>query len=199
MDGQSFLDGVRDDHETALSRLGSSKAVYALTGGEMNGETVKAATARETAALADVLTDWTGDADGDAATLFEDVAAFASEHADGGAGDSVAVANGLRGHDGDVARVGALAGGLLVLGKLSEQLVGFFIGDADRKAADSFREFRSEVESHRDDAADLLSTLCADDDDLALAKSAADDAVEAAYDWYVETLEGMGVKPKNVC
>lgn len=207
MDGQSFLDDLRSDHETALSRLGSSKSVYALTGGEMDGETVESATAREIAALESVVNPWADEATGDAADLFESVLSFAAnrvESLDGSdageadPGDTV-VAAGLQNHEGTIARVGALAGGLLVLGKLSEQLVGFFVGDADRAGAEEFREFRSDVEGLRDDAAELLESLCDGDDDWETARTAADDVVDAAYDWYVETLESMGVKPKNVC
>lgn len=221
MDGQSFLDDLRSDHETALSRLGSSKSVYALTGGEMDGDVLQSELTSELRAIAETTRTW---ADGagttEAADLFGDVAAFATDHAEGmesaageakgGSGaategteaadrDRSALAGSLADPEDDVARAGALAGGLLVLGKLSEQLVGFFVGDADPRTADEFRDFRSEVESLRDEAATSLETLCTDDDDREAARNAADATIEAAYDWYVETLEAMGVKPKNVC
>lgn len=214
MDGPTFLDDLRDDHETPLSRLGSSKSVYALTGGEMDGDRVKTATANELAALASVLESWAEsddevEVDGGAADLFAAVASFAKEQADDVAGDTkpdsdpegTAIAAGLQNlADTDaVARTGALAGGLLALGKLTEQLVGFFVGDADRKGADEFRSLRSAVEGHRDDTATTLEQLCDGDEDWETAASAASEAIESSYDWYVETLEGMGVKPKNVC
>lgn len=213
MDGQTFLDDLRDDHETPLSRLGSSKSVYALTGGEMDGDAVKRATAAEMASLASLLDSWAADAgsagDDDATDLFERIASFANERAETLGDDEsaaaagtetagTAIAAGLEGAEGTVARVGALAGGLLTLGKLSEQLVGFFVGDADRAGAETFREFRGEVESFRDEAAELLAVHCSEAD-WEGARTAASDAIESAYDWYVETLESMGVKPKNVC
>lgn len=229
MDGPTFLDDLRNDHETPLSRLGSSKSIYALTGGEMDGDVLRSEITSELRALADVARGWTDEAEANAVTdLFGDVAAVATEHAEvldaggdagggaGGAGgaagggssedataaadpDRSALTGSLSGHDGDVARAGALAGGLLVFGKLSEQLVGFFVGDADRKGADQFREFRSDVETLRDDAADSLESLCDDDEEWRTARTAADDVVETTYDWYVKTLESMGVEPKNVC
>jgi hypothetical protein len=208
MDGNTFLDDLRSEHETPLSRLGSSKSVYALTGGEMDGDVVKAEIASELQAVADVARTWTEEAEHDVAReLFGDVASFATDHADSLAAgdvaeadtDESAIAGSLADPGSDVGRAGAIAGGFLVFGKLSEQLVGFFVGDADRKGADQFREFRSEVESLRDDAAASLETLCADEDDWGAAESAAAETIESAYDWYVQTLEGMGVKPKNVC
>jgi hypothetical protein len=86
-----------------------------------------------------------------------------------------------------------------VTGKTVEQMVGFFVGDADPTTANTFRELRGDVETQRDDAAELLADTCTDDDEWDRASEAADAVVEVAYDDYVETLEGMGVKPKNVC
>lgn len=206
MDGQTFLDELRDDHETELSRLGSSKAVYALTEGEMDGDAVRVGTARELHAIAPVVEGWADDADGDTKTLYADVATFAADTADtldAAAPEDEAsthvTAAALEPCDDDVARTAGLATALLVLGKLSEQLVGFYVGDADRKSADEFRGIRDDLNDHRDDAAALLGTLCADESEWAAAEETAASVVDGAYNWYVETLEGMGVEPKNVC
>lgn len=208
MDGQTFLDDLRDEHETELSRLGSSKAVYALTGGEMEGEAVRAGTARELSAVAPVLEEWAEAADGDTETLYSDVAAFVADTAttvDGeaatpeGADVTHITADALSALDDEPARLAGVAAALLVLGKLSEQLVGYFVGDADRAGAQEFREIRDQLQASRDDAAAHLETTCTDDADWTAARDAAAGVVDGAYDWYVETLEAMGVEPKNVC
>lgn len=208
MDGQTFLDELRDEHETELSRLGSSKAVYALTDGEMEGDAVRAGTARELHALAPALENWAESADGDAAALFADVAEFAADTANTldeeaavpeGADVTHITAEVLGALDDEAERTAGLAAALLVLGKVAEQLVGFFVGDADRAGAQEFREIRDELKEHRDAAAAHLDPLCTDEADWATAHEVAAGVVEGAYDWYVGTLEAMGVEPKNVC
>jgi hypothetical protein len=205
MDGPTFLEGLRDEHETPLSRLGSSKSLYALTGGEMEADAVRAAATADAEAVAATVAAWTDDESNDeAAALFDRVASesrdvAASVDGDAAAAEPSPVYDVLADLDGTPARVGGLAGRGLVTGKVLEQMVGFFVGDADPMAANSFREVRSTVESQRDDAAALLVTVCADETDWTAADDAASAVVEAAYDHYVDTLESMGVKPKNVC
>lgn len=208
MDGQTFLDDLRDEHETELSRLGSSKAVYALTGGEMEGGAVRAGTARELHAVAPVLEEWTEETDGDSETLFTDVAVFTADTAntvdeDAASLEGVEVthitAEALSVLEDEPVRVAGLAAALLVLGKLSEQLVGYFVGDADRAGAQEFRDIRDQLQAYRDDGAAHLETTCTDDADWTAAHDTAAGVVEAAYEWYVETLESMGVEPKNIC
>jgi predicted TPR repeat methyltransferase len=74
------------------------------------------------------------------------------------------------------------------------QAVGFFVGNADTQAADRFRELRTDVDDRRTRVTRLL-----DDADGTAATEAAAAVVEAAYDHYAETLEGLGVKVKPVC
>lgn len=207
MDADSFLDELRDAHETELTRLGSSKAVYAFTDGEMTGDAVRTGTARELHALAPVLREWSGSAPGEAAALFADIASFAAETAEtfdsevvpGEPGSLTHVtAEPLTAVGGD-ARPAGVAAAFLVLEELAGQLVGFFVGDADRKSADEFREFRTELAGHRDEAAALLDTNCESETDWAVAEEVGRGIVDGAYDWYVETLESMGVEPKNIC
>jgi hypothetical protein len=206
MDEATFLDDLRDAQETPLSRLGSSKSLYALTGGEMDADPVRAAAATDAAAAAETVTAWADDEpDEAAAELFERVAAESREIVDTVVGevdpdgDASPIYDRMAELDGTPARVGGLVGRGLVVGKVTEQMVGFFVGDADPTTANTFREVRSTVETQRDDATALLSSVCADADDWAAAEAAATAVVETAYDHYVETLESMGVKPKNVC
>lgn len=208
MDGQTFLDELRDEHETELSRLGSSKGVYALTDGEMDGDAVRAGIARELHAVAPVLERWAEAADDDAADCYADVAASLADWADE-LGEEAAVPEGeefthvtagsLAVPEDEGERAAALTAALLVLAKLSEQLVGFFVGDADRQGAATFRNLRDDLRTHRDDAAFLLDTLVPAEADWAEPHEVAAGVVEGAYDWYVGTLEAMGVQPKNVC
>ncbi|GAB7094507.1 hypothetical protein JCM30237_16600 [Halolamina litorea] len=205
MDADTFLEDIRAAHRTELSRLSSSKAVYALTRGEMDGDAVRRGIARELHALAPVLDGWADDADGDVADLFAeatDFAANAAESFDSGAaagGDSVThVTADALGAVEPADRPAAMAAAFLVLEELAGQLVGFFVGDADRKSADEFRAFRGELGEFRDAAADLLADR-ADDGDWEDAHEVGTGVVEGAYDWYVGTLESMGVEPKNVC
>ena len=208
MDAQTFLDELRDEHETELSRLGSSKAVYALTEGEMDGDAIRVGTMRELHAVTPILEMWAEAADGDAADSFADVAAALDDWV-ARLDEVAAVPEGeefthitvetLDDCDDEQARAAGLAAALLVLAKLSEQLVGFFVGDADRSGAAEFRELRDDLREHRDDVAFLLDTLCTSDADWAEAHEVAAGVVEGAYDWYVDTLEAMGIEPKNVC
>ena len=207
MDADSFLDDLRDAHGTELSRLSSSKAVYALTGGEMTGDAVRTGTARELHELAPILESWS-DADGDVAELFADAADFAAESADTfddeaavpeGESATNVTAEALAACETDVERLAGTAAALLVLEEVASQLVGFYVGDADRKSADEFREFRAELGDYRDEAAALLADHCGDESDWETAHEVGADVVDGAYDWYVDTLESMGVEPKNVC
>ncbi|WP_049980345.1 hypothetical protein [Halolamina rubra] len=206
MDADTFRDDLRAARDTELSRLSSSKAVYALTGGEMDGDAVRAGTARELAALEPIFADWADGGDGDAAALFADVTEFAADSAgsfDGAAAadgaDRHVVADALAGREGELARLAAAAAAFLVLDELAGQLVGFFVGDADRTSADEFRTFRTALGEHGDAAAELLAARCETEADEEAARDAGAAVVDGAYDWYVETLESMGVEPKNVC
>jgi len=205
MDADSFLDDLRDAHGTELSRLSSSKAVYALTDGEMAGDAVRTGTARELHQLASIIDDWAATSEGEAAALFADAADFAATSAedfDGEAAEESApsvTAAALADRESDRERLAGAAAAFLVLEELASQLVGFFVGDADRKSADEFREFRTELGDYRDEAATLLADHCQDEADREEAHAVGADVIDGAYDWYVDTLESMGVEPKNVC
>jgi hypothetical protein len=202
MNAQEFTDTVRSAHETPLSRLGSSKWVYALTGGEMTGDAVQAAWTADAHAAHETLTAWADDSDTDAAAAFADVAETVGDHVDGDIDAETEprpVYDALAGLDGTTARAGGLLGWTLVAEKTLAQMVGFFVGDADPGTANTFRDYKSDSQRLREAAEALLDTVCADDADWERARDGADRVVEAAYDDYVETLESMGVKPKNVC
>lgn len=204
-DGEALLATVRETEETPLSRLGSSKSLYAVTDGEMTAAAVRSATADDAAAAAALFDAWAADTTGPAADAFADAAARARRHHDAVAPGDHDPPEGLPPYDylgtldGDVARAAGLLGRALVVGKRLEQTVGFFVGDADPQGADEMRDLRTDLDAERADAVALLDAVCDDAENWERAHEVAAGTVGAAYDDYVERLEAMGVKPKNVC
>jgi hypothetical protein len=198
MNGTTLVDTVTDDLETQLSRLGSSKWLYALTDGDMTGEAVRTAAAADAAAAAETFDSWDDDSD-----AFEALATSAADRRDAIDADATPADrrtdDALADLDGHVSRLGGALGYVLVLDRTLGQMVGFFVGDADPSTADQFRDLRTGVDEDRARVVDALDDACATDDDWDRATAAASAVVEAAYDDYVERLESMGVKPKNVC
>jgi hypothetical protein len=216
MTPEDFLDAVRDDNETALSRLGSSKSLYAATGGDLEREPVLRAAADAEYAAARTFEQWVEAETHDAASdVFATSAEAERDHyetvrseledyeaedrASGHADDPSAMQTYLRDLDSTVERAGGLLGRILATEKSKEQLTGFFTGQADPQTASLFRDLKGDLEAQQDRALDLLEEVCEDDADWDAAKTAADGAIQAAYDEYTEQLEAMGVNPKPVC
>ncbi len=211
MNADDLLAAVRSDNETALSRLGSSKSLYAATGGEMDADAVLAAAADAEHAASETFRAWadgtSSDTDEAAAEVFaatadeeeahyETVAAELDDHEPGAV---PALQAHLRGLDDTVERAGGLLGRTLAAGKSKEQTTGFFVGQADPQTADLFRDLRADVDDQRERALELLEAVCEDDADWERAREAATAAIQAAYEEYTESLEAMGVNPKPVC
>lgn len=204
MDGDAFLEDLEEEYRTELSRLSSSKALYAVTGGEMDGPQIRAAVGQEAGSAAELFASWADDGEGAAAELFADVAADIDDHreriGDGGGDPDTdgLLFDTLADYDTPPERVAGLLARTVVADRLTEQVVGYFVGDADPQAANEFRAIREELGDQRDRALSVLETVC-DEEGWDEARDAAGAAIEGAYDYYVETLESMGVKPKNVC
>jgi hypothetical protein len=213
MDPDSFLAGVRADNETALSRLGSSKSLYALTGGEMEREAVLSVAADVSHAGATAFEAFRADSTVEAASeafvavgdLASDRATIVGERiADRYDHDPHAVVGGLSAYgDGsgasDVERLGAAVGYLLVAGKLAEQVTGFFTGEADPSTASDFRSYRGDLEDGEEDVLAALAVVADGEGAWETAQEAASAVVQHAYDVYTSRLEDMGVNPKPVC
>ena len=204
MNGDDLARELRDDHETEFYRLGSSKAMYALTGGDMDGDSVRAAAATDALAFATTLDGWVETAGDATGVLYTSLAAAASDHAaavddDPSLDGKPLLYTELVGFDTTPARLGGLLGRYLVVSEYASQMVGFFVGDADPTAAADFRELRSALDTEHDRVVDTLDSACTTDDGWATARDAAETVIDAAYDDYVGTLESMGIKPKNVC
>jgi len=208
MNAQEFVDAVREDNKTPLSRLGASKALYADTEGEMDDETVLAAAGDRAHHAAETLSWWADDESTEAAAdLFAELAeterdhveTVVSEHGDYEPGDPPAVQAHLRTVEGGVERLGALVGWALAAGNNADQVVGYFVGQASPRTASTFREVSDDYDDHVEGTSETLATVCESDDDWERAREAASDAVAADYDDYFETLEALGVNPKPVC
>lgn len=209
MTPEELESAVRDDNETALSRLGSSKALYAATGGEMEADEVLRAAADAEHTAANTFADWADTEENDAAqSVFEQVASEERDHAETvldklddyePQDDPSGIQAELRTLDDTIERAGGLLGRIVATEKSKTQLSGFFVGQADPTTANLFRDLKSDLDDQFDAVHDLLDDLCQTDDDWDTAKTAADAAIQAAYDDYTERLEAMGVNPKPVC
>ncbi|WP_226011192.1 rubrerythrin family protein [Halomicrobium salinisoli] len=196
MEPDQFVDAVREENDTALSRLGSSKALYALTEGEMEDDVVRARAADLAGYGAETFEDWVAEADADVYRAAIDLLGDQRDEADPDRelGDRPAVYDALAALDGEDERLGGFVAWTLVYGSTLDQLTGYFTGQADPQTASTFRGMSSDVDELREGAFDALAE--ADQD---AARSAAEDVIEAAYDEYFETLEDLGVNPKPVC
>lgn len=209
-DSEAFVEAVRDDNQTALSRLGSSKSLYADTGGEIDTEPVLEATADAEHAAWRTFLEWADtETNDEAREAFETTAAEEQDHYDTVVdhlgddgyepGEIPALHEYLRGLDSTAERVGALTGRILASKRSKEQVVGYFVGDADPQTAGVFREFGGDLDDQLERAESLLEAVCESDEDRERAKEAANGAIQAAYGEYVENLESMGANPKPVC
>jgi len=209
MDSEQFVDDVRDRNETALSRLGSSKSLYADTEGEMDADVVLDAAATAEYHAAETFAAWADDEGADAAAdawaesaeeergHYDAVVAEIGDDHD--PGDPAAIQVYLRDLADPIERAGGFVGRTLAADASKSQLTGFFVGQADPGTADTFRDLAGDLDGQIERAEALLETLCDDDADWQRAADAADEAIQTAYDEYTETLESMGVNPKPVC
>jgi len=208
MNHTEFAETVREGNRTPLSRLGSSKAMYADTGGEMDDDAVLAAAGARAHHAAETFADWADDEGHDgAAELFAAAADTERDHAETVADElgseefagTPAVQEHLRSVEGTIERLGAFVGWALAAGKNADQVVGYFVGQASPMTASTFRDAGGDFDDHVEAAGAVLEEVCDGDDDWDRAGDAAAAAIEADYDAYFETLESLGVNPKPVC
>ena len=209
-DSEAFVEAVQEDNQTELSRLGSSKSLYADTGGDIDTEPVLEATVDAEHAAWQTFLEWADSEAHEAAReAFETTAEEERDHYETALDELgneeyepqevPALHEYLRGLDSTVERVGALIGRILASKRSKEQVVGYFVGDADPQTASVFRGFGDDLDDQLERATELLEDVCEDDADREAAREAADGAIAAAYDEYVENLEAMGANPKPVC
>jgi hypothetical protein len=210
MDGTELVEAVRASKATALERLGKEKALIAATDADLATDAVLRAAAASERRAQRTFEQWAESEPNEAAReAFERIAATEADHyervvahldespADPGPDPPHAS---LRGTERTVERIGAgLVGRPLASERTLLQVVNFFVNEADNAAADLFRDLREETREVPETGAALLDDLCAGEDDWVLARKAAEDAIQVAYDDYAETLQGMGLDPKPVC
>lgn len=200
MDGSELLDRIETETRTELSRLGSSKSLYADTEGEMEAAAVLAAAADAASAAAETFESWSGEVFADAAERERDhYEAVVDELDEYEPGTAPAVAEALGAADGGIERLGATVGWTLVTERKSTQSSGYFTGQADPGTASVFRSFGEDYERTREDALAALEADCESEEESERAADAAVAVIEAAYDEYFETLEALGMNPKPVC
>lgn len=204
MDGTAFLEEIETKLRTELSRIGSSKSLYADTVGEMEPDAVLAAGADNAGHAAETVESWATDSQqdvfDDAGDRIRNQSEELTAELDGyEQGEPPAAVVALREAADDPARLGALVGWSLVTERKSTQSSGFFTGQADPGTASTFRSFGDDYEEIREQALDALDTVCLSDEQWVRALSAGSAVVEAAYDEYFETLEDLGMNPKPVC
>ncbi|MCU4972029.1 rubrerythrin family protein [Halobacteria archaeon AArc-m2/3/4] len=211
-DSESFLETVETENQTPLSRLGSSKSLYAATEGDIDAEPVLRATADAEYAAWQTFASWADDeTNDDVREAFETTATeeeghyetvleeLGTEADDYDPAETPALHNYLRERTETVERLGGFVGRTLASDRSKDQVVGFFVGDADPQTASLFREFGDDLDDQLERALTLLEAVCESDEDWERAEASASGAIEAAYGEYVEVLEGMGANPKPVC
>ena len=210
MNGTELVEAVRASKATELERLGKEKALIAVTNADLATEAVLRAAAASERRAQRTFEGWAeSEPNAAAREAFERVSATEAEHYERVAArleeppeepDPDPLHASLRDLERTVERVGAgLVGRPLASERTLLQVVNFFVNEADTAAADLFRDLREETREVPGEGAALLDELCSDDEDWVLARKAAEDAVQVAYDDYAETLQGMGLDPKPVC
>lgn len=208
MDSEEFIEVVRAGNETELSRLGSSKSLFADTGGEMNAGDVLTAAATAEHHAAETYGEWADAESGAVAEAFAETEREERAHYGTVTGELddhepeviPAIQAYLRELDDTAARLGGFVGRTIAAEKSKTQMTGFFVGDADPQTAGLFRAMGDDLDAQLSRAAALLDAECGDDAERwNRAREAADGAIQAAYDEYTDALESMGVNPKPVC
>ena len=200
MDSAELLDTIEQEVQTELSRLGSSKSLYADTEGDMDAGPVLRAAADNAATAIETFEGWDGAVFTDAAEhLRVHYGELVDELGDHEAGEPSAAVTALAEADGEIEQLGATVGWTLVTERKSTQSSGYFTGQAQPGTASTFRSFGDDYDAIREAALDALDDACDSEEEYKQAQDAATTVIEAAYDEYFETLESLGMNPKPVC
>ena len=210
MDGDTFRESVEASKQTELNRLGSSKLLIALTGARIERERVLEVAAHSEHAARETFSGWAETEDEPAfREAFEAVAAQEDEHlervldaaesdfelADGGPMHSY-----LRGREDGIERVASgMVGRPLVSVRAHNQLIGFFVNEADEAGANLFRDLKAETRAVIDDGCALLDEHCSGEESWERAQMVAEYTIQVAYDDYADSLTEMGLGVKDIC
>ena len=210
MDGEAFVSELEAAKATELDRLGSSKLLVALTEANLDEERVLQVAAASEHAAAETFHGWAADEPDDGAReAFSDVAAQEDDHE----ARVVAHLDGfepptapgpmhayLRGREDTVERIATgMVARPLVSRRTHNQVIGFFVNEADREMADLFRELKADTQAVIETGTTLLAARCDDEDDWERARATAEYLIQVAYDDYADGLAEMGLDPKPIC
>jgi hypothetical protein len=210
MDGDTFRESVEESKRTELDRLGSSKLLIALTDARIERSRVLEVAAHSEHAARETFRAWAADESHPAArAAFEAVAEQEDTHLErvlDALDGTVELADGgpmhayLRGREDTVERVASgMVGRPLVSVRAHNQIIGFFVNEADEAGADLFRDLKAETRDVVDDGVALLDELCEDDTDWERAEMVAEYVIQVAYDDYADSLTEMGLGVKDIC
>lgn len=211
LDPDEFVETVQEENRTPLSRLGSSKALYADTQGEMETDEVLQAAATAEYAAKETFDLWADEENEseDATDAYRESAAEEQDHYETVVGeldghdfdmdDLPAIQAYLRDLNDTISRAGGFVGRTLAAEKSKEQMTAFFVGEADPQTSQLFRSMGDDLDAQLERGLALLETHCENDDDRDRALESASGAIQAAYEEYTDRLENMGVNPKPVC
>lgn len=212
MDGAQLVTDVTDAKRTQLDRLGGDKSLLAVTDAHLETERVLETAAASECAAHETFEAW-ADTETDARAR-EDFASVATEEREHYVRVLAAFEDSptdvqpaddplheyLHELDDTPERVGAgLVGRPLVAVRTTTQVTSFFINEADESRADLFRELKADTEEQLDDAPALLDEVCGGDEEYDRARTAAETAIQHAYDEYAAALDAMGFSPKSLC
>jgi rubrerythrin len=207
MDATACVQTIRETNETELSRLGSSKSLFADTGGEMESAAVLEAAATAEYHAAATYDSWAETETGTVAEAFATTAAEERSHYERVTAELDAhepgpvppIQSSLRDHEETIERLGGFIGRTLAAEGSKTQITGFFVGNADPQTASLFREMGDDLDAQLARARSCLDEVCDDDAAYERAVEAASAAIEVAYETYTDQLESLGVNPKPVC
>ena len=207
MDATACVQTIRETNETELSRLGSSKSLFADTGGEMESAAVLEAAATAEYHAAATYDSWAETEAGTVAEAFATTAAEERSHYERVTAELDAhepgpvppIQSSLRDHEETIERLGGCIGRTLAAEGSKTQITGFFVGNADPRTASLFREMGDDLDAQLARARSCLDDVCDDDAAYERAVEAASGALEVAYASYTDELESLGINPKPVC
>jgi hypothetical protein len=210
MDGTTFLDQIRESAATELDRLGSEKALIAVTDAEIGPEPVLTVTAESEARARDTFEQWAdSEANEQARDAFQAVADMEAAHYERVSAElddppespaPDALHEHLRSLEETIPRVAAgMVGRPLVSERTLLQVVNVFVNEGDTASTELARDLRSDTQAQIDDGAALLTDLCTDDADWEQATEHATAVVDLAYEEYADSLASMGLDPKPIC
>ncbi|SFR41620.1 rubrerythrin family protein [Halogeometricum limi] len=211
MDAATLRSTVEEDKQTELDRLGSQQLLVALTDADLTRERVLDVAAASEHAAHVTFDGWTADeTDDDAREAFAVVADQEADHLervtaeldgewepDDEPGPMHAY---LRGRDATVERIAAgMVGRPLVSQRTYNQLIGFFVNEADERTADVLRGLKSETLETLERGLSLLDATCETEEDWETARRVAGYTIQLAYEDYADALRGLGFDPRSVC